>query len=761
MRQRPWTVLAVTFTNKAAGEMRHRVDELSPGAGPDVQVGTFHGMAARLLRRYGRSVGVQPSFVIYDQDDSERLLKRIITNEMNGNRDQVRPIKSFIEGWQAEGMRPEQVPEVHWNPFEERAREAYAIYEERLAGMNAVDFGGLLLKLRDLLGTPGGEDVRSRVKHLLVDEYQDTNRVQAEITLSLAQSARTVAVVGDDDQAIYGWRGASADNLKHFLDALPGSKLVRLEDNYRSTRRILDAANAIIANNEVRLGKTLRSMGDEGRRARIMKSSNDVDEARRVVQTVQELVRAGHSLEDVVVLYRTNALSRPFEDELRRASLPYRLVGGVRFYDRKEVKDVLATVRAALNPRSDVDTLRMVAAVPRGIGDTSVQKIAKAATAQSMSVLEALGDEALLESAGVAKRVRTKSVRLAAELDELGAKIDPERGPAVGARDAIALAIEKSGVADRLEADGTPDAESRLENLSQLLSAAAQFELDAETGDSAKDVLAFLETASLTSGGEEHDPRDNSERLTLMTLHAAKGLEYDVVFLVGMEEHGFPHSRALTEDAPPSELEEERRLAYVGITRARKRLFLCWAQRRMVQGSVRPRRASRFLSELPSECVEGDPLPRGRSRDLLGFSPGFLDDHRPASSDGVVVEYDDPARTGERRRRLQQQALQRRKHLRAAAEDEPTYELSDPHGTPTPASSDGLCEGCRVDHKVFGSGTVVGFRGGGRTRAALVRFDTERAPRVIIARHLVRTDTDTDTDSVDEPVVVYDEAGVD
>jgi DNA helicase-2/ATP-dependent DNA helicase PcrA len=761
-RQRPWSILAVTFTNKAAGEMRHRVSELVPGQGKDVQVGTFHATAARYLRRFGGSVGVPSNFTIYDQDDAERLLKRVLVGEMGENKELVRPIKALFESWQSEGLAPSQVPDTPWNETETKAREAYARYTDRLSTMGAVDFGGLLVKLRDLLKLPAGDEIFRRVGHVLVDEYQDTNAVQAEITLMLARRAHTIAVVGDDDQAIYGWRGASADNLKRFIDGLEGAQLVRLEDNYRSTRNILDAANGVIANNEVRLGKTLRATGDEGRPVRVLKCHNDVDEARKVVRLIQESARGLITPEDVAVLYRANALSRPFEDELRRAHLSYRVVGGVRFYDRKEVKDVLATVRAGLNPKSDVDALRMIQAVPRGIGQSSVEKIQAAARAADKSVLETMADDGLLDSAGVTPRVRKKAVALAEKMLELGRRIRPKAG--LDARAAIALATEVSGVADRLEAEGTIEAEGRLENLNELLSAAAQHASDALDEGTDTSVSGFLETAALTSGSDTADDEGQGEKVTLMTLHAAKGLEFKIVFLVGLEEHGFPHTRALSEGASSeSALEEERRLAYVGITRARERLYLSWAQRRMVQGSVRPRRVSRFLEEIPMEVLEGDVVRRAQP----SFSRNFFEPSRARSDDDgeprVVYDADPTAATRRRSSvpeiarslaRVQARTQGRARalppqHSASADDAETRVELDEAY------ASGGFEQGARVEHEIFGIGTVVGMRGSGRTLAALVQFDDGRAPRMIIARHLRPAAEDevvTVLDPVYEPV---------
>jgi DNA helicase-2/ATP-dependent DNA helicase PcrA len=381
------SILGVTFTNKAAGEMRDRVEKLVPGRGGRVQLGTFHGLAARLLRRYGRIVDVDPSFVIYDADDAERFLQRILVNDLDASKDLTGPVARMIDAWQSEGLSPERVPRGSELYFD-TAIKAYTRYVERLKEARALDFGGLLVKFRDLVTGPDADVVTRRVRHVLADEYQDVNQVQADIVLALAKKADSTAVVGDDDQAIYGWRGASADNLKKFLVAMPGARLVKLEENYRSTPAILEAANGIIAKNEVRLGKVLRpaKATDRGRLVRILKNASDLEEARRVVMYIIEHVAAGVHLDEIAILYRTTGASRVLEDALRQNSLPYRIVGGVRFYDRKEIKDVLATLRVALNRNSDVDGLRYLQAVPRGVGQATVTKIAAVARARGTGV---------------------------------------------------------------------------------------------------------------------------------------------------------------------------------------------------------------------------------------------------------------------------------------------------------------------------------------------------------------------------------------
>jgi DNA helicase-2/ATP-dependent DNA helicase PcrA len=789
-RALPSSILAVTFTNKAAEEMRHRIEALVPGRARGVLVGTFHGMAARFLRQYGDAVGVPRSFVIYDTDDSERLMKRIVIDELGLTKDLVRPFLWRIDGWQSDGLHPHEIPATPWNNTDEQARQVYARYVERLSAMNAVDFGGLLVKMRTLLGTPAGEELKRRVRHVLVDEYQDTNQVQADIVRAFAAKAQTIAVVGDDDQAIYGWRGASADNLKRFLDDLPGARLVRLEENYRSTRTILEAANGVIENNEIRLGKRLRATGDEGRRIRLLSASDDIDEAKKVVLDILDQCRVGRSLDEVAVLYRTNAVSRLFEDELRKVRLPYRLIGGQRFYDRKEVKDVLATVRAALNPRSDVDTLRMIAAVPRGIGETSLLRISDLAAARGVSILDVMCDEALLEASGLKATTKKRAHALAMSIVDLG-RMAKE---GLSAKDALALAVLRSGVAERLEAESTIESEGRLENVSALVDAAAQHDEDMKGRGEQSDVFTFLESAALLAGDENDRKVDeNTAKITLMTLHSAKGLEFEVVYLVGLEEHGFPHSRAINPDASPDDLEEERRLAYVGITRAKLRLVLAWAKRRMVQGTPKMRTPSRFLREIPPDVLEGTPLPPPSQRDFDALPRSFggprleFDDDVPLLSGDVPLRSGDVPRSGGRlpaarapvrdenidevapartfpgvdrlaaiRDRLAHAHALSSTLRKPAVEDsavggEPSVVYDDDTAPPSARArsmprdtSPDVGAGARVHHEVFGAGSVVGLRGAGKNQSALVRFDGERAPRVIILRHLSRMDDDGD-----------------
>jgi DNA helicase-2/ATP-dependent DNA helicase PcrA len=702
----PASILAVTFTNKAAREMRERVNHLLPGRSRGLQLGTFHGIAARMLRTYGDVLGLPGAFVIYDQDDATRLIQRIAVKEMGLSRDRVRGIAHLIDGWQNQGLLPEQVPAPEWDPFFEKAHAVYTRYRAQLAEMGAVDFGGLLLGWRALLQHEAvGPALCRRVRHLLVDEYQDTSPVQADVVLAMGRQADTVAVVGDDDQSIYSWRGASADNLRHFIDRLPQTRLIKLEENYRSTARILSAANQVIAQNVVRLGKELSSISEEGTPVRVIRYLDDIAEAKGVVGWIEERSARGQALSDVAILVRTNAQSRLFEEQLRRSRLPYRLVGGQRFYDRKEVKDVLATLRAGLNPKSDVDLLRALAAVPRGVGAKSVEKIDALAKAEKKPLLVVMADPGLVARAGLSKRAQNGAAVFAKSILELGELSRRQEGAEVlSAHDAVALAVERSGVAERLAAEGSFESEGRLENLNQLLSAAAQYVDDAKAQGENPDAQGFLEAASLMSDADgTGQVQADDDAVTLMTMHAAKGLEFPVVFLVGLEESGFPHGRALAEDADPSELEEERRLAYVGMTRAQRELRLTWAARRMVRGEHKRRQPSRFLRELPEGEIHGD----------VPGAMGRRAQRRPSLLPVEVGEPDPPR----------------------ANSDEMRVELDPAYAAPVQSAQD-LASGARVVHQTFGLGRVVGLRGGGRMLRALVRFDNDRQPRMILARHL-------------------------
>jgi DNA helicase-2/ATP-dependent DNA helicase PcrA len=768
----PDQILGLTFTNKAAKEMRERVERLLPGVSYRVQLGTFHGLSAKILRRYGPYVDVSSSFLIYDQDDSQRLMKQIAVEQLNISRDHLALHAFQIERWQNEGLLPHEVdPGLDHRTI--KTKELYSQYWQRLAQVGALDFNGLLLKWRELLSHPeGSKRLKEQYRHILVDEYQDTNTIQDQIVHKLGEGADSIAIVGDDDQSIYSWRGARPGNMQQFLDTMPGAKLVKLEENYRSTSTILRAANGVISNNQSRLGKTLYAVGGTGLPVQIVRAFNDRSEADLIINMIEDDLARGQSLSDFAVLMRTNAQSRSFEESLRRARLPYRLVGGVKFYDRKEVKDVLATLRAALNPKSDVDVLRALAAIPRGIGDASIKKAGEVAVKHEVPLMDVLLSQKLLAEAKVNAKTASKIIEFAERLAELGqralppqsrstvqtlkAELKKEAGTgwqgdlwqeapqpptpvsiapmSVNAEQAVNLAIEVSGVAERLQAEKTPEAQDRLDNIGQLLSAAQQHVEEASTIGANDDALSFLEATALLSSADDFgkDAQHYNGAVTLMTLHAAKGLEFDVVYMVGMEEYGFPHARALEEDADETELEEERRLAYVGMTRAKKRLYLTYAQRRMIRGVVKGRAPSRFLRELPRDAVSGDIPPaysEQQSTDVdhgsgmtMELDPTFLPQRKKIGSRTTLS----PSQP-----RWSTPALQERDPVDRAVRIE-----LDPDFADGGSDDANLKSGTRVWHTAFGSGTVLEKRGSGRLSRAVVRFDRDGKQRAIISRHL-------------------------
>jgi DNA helicase II / ATP-dependent DNA helicase PcrA len=716
----PEKILGVTFTNKAAAEMRERVDKILPGVAYKVMLGTFHGVSARILRRYGFYVGVNSAFLIYDADDSQKVLRKIAANLFNMGREFLDSYQQQIEKWQNEGILPDQI-QSGGDYRLMRAKELYSAYWLELLRIGALDFNGLLLKWYELLLHPeGSKRLFAQFRHILVDEYQDTNGLQANIVQLLGKQAETIAIVGDDDQSIYSWRGAQAGNMQKFMDDMPKAHLVKLEANYRSTSTILSAANAVISNNVNRLGKNLIAVGAVGVPVRLMRAFHDRGEAEMVVSLIEDEVRRGRSLYEFAILMRTNSQSRTFEEALRKVRLPYRLIGGIKFYDRKEVKDVLATLRAALNPKSDVDFQRAISAVPRGIGDTSVKKVQEIAKKKELSLLQAMLTPEVLNEAVISSKTAGKMQAFAASLQELDRQCTlgsnhiqqvslneskrqrsfwPEESAMqqitqhrqLNAEEAIAMAAQISGIAERLQEDKSEEAQDRLENIGQLLSAAQQYVEDAILFGNDVSALGFLEAAALLSDVDDSRYQGKADgTLTLMTLHAAKGLEFDVVFMVGMEEFGFPHARALGENADFDELEEERRLAYVGMTRARKRLYLTYAKKRMIHGVVKGRVPSRFLRELPRAAVVGDmPAEHYEKKDAKSKTSYFKNHIELDADYAQEIQNDDELSRGE-----------------------------------------------RVLHAIFGTGTVSERRGSGRLARAIVRFDQDGKERAIITKHL-------------------------
>jgi DNA helicase II / ATP-dependent DNA helicase PcrA len=583
-RAQPWQVLAVTFTNKAAREMRERVAAILGGPAEGLWLGTFHALGARMLRRHAELVGLRSDFTILDVDDQNRLLKQVAeAASLDTKRWPVPGLMGVIQRWKDRGLTPERVTPAEDTDFaNNRALELYANYQERLRALNAADFGDLLLHVTEILRTQ--PDVLERYhrafRYILVDEYQDTNLVQYLWLRLLAQAHRNICCVGDDDQSIYSWRGAEIENILRFEKDFPGARIVRLEANYRSTQHILAAASGLIAHNEGRLGKTLRTGADaaEGERVRVLSLWDSEEEARAVGERIEAARRAGESLAEMAILVRAGFQTRAFEERLITLGLPYRVVGGAKFYERQEIRDALAYFRVTVQPADDLAFERIVNLPRRGLGDTALRDMQTMARAQQVPLLVAA--DTLCRDGGLRPKPRAALRELLEGFTRWRGGLERE-GHVVAA----ATILEESGYIEMWKQDRSPEAPGRLENLKELLRA---------MGDYAN-MQGFLEHVALVM---ENDDNAAGDRLSLMTLHAAKGLEFDRVFLPGWEEGLFPHQRALDESGNRG-LEEERRLAYVGITRARRHCVISHAANRRVYGSWSTAIPSRFLDELP------------------------------------------------------------------------------------------------------------------------------------------------------------------
>jgi len=581
----PWEILAITFTNKAADEMRERLVGLIGAVAQKMWVSTFHAACVRMLRAHADRLGYRRSFTIYDDADSRRLVEHIL-RELNIDAKKLPPrsVQAAISGAKAELARADAYGQAARSVFERRIADVYAEYERRLFDASAMDFDDLLLlTVRLFREAPDVLDgYRQRFKHVLVDEFQDTNRAQNEIVLMLAAQHHNVCVVGDSDQSIFGWRGADIRNIVEFEEAFPDAKVIPLEQNYRSTKTILDAANAVIANNVTRVPKELWTEGEAGDPIVRYRAEDEYDEAAWVATEIGRLREFdGIDYGDVAVFYRTNAQSRALEEELVRAAISYKVVGGTRFYDRREVKDLLAYVRLLGNPSDEVSARRIVNVPRRGVGDTSVDRLVRWARSNHSSFVDAL-DHA--PEAGVTGKAAKGAAEFRQLLDELRHMVEQGAGPGT----MVEAVAERTGYRAALETEDTLEAHGRLENIAELAGAAGEYDTLEE----------FLESVALVSDSDELDASD--ARVSLMTLHTAKGLEFPAVFLVGLEDGVFPHLRALED---PLQLEEERRLCYVGITRARRQLYLTHAWSRTLWGSTSHAIPSRFLSELPRELV--------------------------------------------------------------------------------------------------------------------------------------------------------------
>lgn len=591
---RPYRILAITFTNKAAAEMRERVDKMVGAAARDVWLFTFHAFCARLLRMdIDKLPGYNTNFVIYDTADQKNLMKQVL-KELNID-EKESSMLAFVSRAKNMLVTAQQALAAADNFHDKRLANAYEAYQKKLRANNAVDFDDLLMLTLELLSK--NEEVRAKYQqkfdYVLVDEYQDTNRVQYKLTKLLAAQHKNICVVGDADQSIYGWRGADIRNILDFEKDYPEAQLVKLEQNYRSTQHILDAANAVIENNSGRKKKELWTDKGAGVKPVYYEAQDEKDEARFVVERMQELQRQkGLSLGQMAVLYRTNAQSRVFEEMLVKSGMSYSLVGGTKFYDRLEIKDVLAYLRVIHNPNDSLSLLRIINVPKRGIGNATIEKLQAYGAANDMSLFEVLSSAE--DVPGLSPRFKTK-------LDDLSSLVFDLMGAAQEAstKELLQAVLERTGYLEQLEASSDPQDESRVENLEELLSVAEDFAKDCEKNNIEDNLTNFLEHVALVSDIDSADLKEES--VTLMTLHSAKGLEFPVIFLVGMDQGVFPSSRSLYNDV---QMEEERRLCYVGITRAEKYLYLTHANVRTLYGQTSGFRPSQFIAEIPAKLLD-------------------------------------------------------------------------------------------------------------------------------------------------------------
>jgi DNA helicase-2/ATP-dependent DNA helicase PcrA len=636
----PDRILAVTFTNKAAGEMKSRLERMVGAPARDLWVGTFHSMCVRMLRRDGKKIGIASNFAIMDDADQRAIVRDVIA-DLDYDERQIAPGAALAEISKAKNnlWSPDQYEEKNPSFAGERYANVYREYDRRLAESNGLDFDDLIANAIKLLDND--EDARTRYqtkfKYILVDEYQDVNYAQYRLVATLAKEHGNITVVGDDDQSIYSWRGSDYRMILRFEEDFPGATVFKLEENYRSTQTILSAANELVANNAGRHPKKLFTQRAEGEKITAFQAESERAEVRYVMEKVKEHVREGAAYRDFLVLYRTNAQSRYFEEGFLAEGIPYRVVGGVGFYARTEVKDMLSYLRYIVNP-SDAVAFRRIVNVPRrSIGQQTLASLLEAANQAGVSVGQAVFDSNLLKRA-VPKKQRELE-RFAELINDLR-----EKAQSFSVSDLLVAVMEESGYLRELQADETPDGRARIENLQELIGVAREFENNPETGSTIDD---FLSQIALISDIDTLDPE--SSFVTLMTMHAAKGLEFPIVFLTGLEEGVFPHTRALTD---MTELEEERRLAYVGVTRAMDRLYLSYAARRTLFGNTFSHPKSRFIEEMPSvEAIGGvgiGPRPGGgRWREVsihenagagvgMDLSPGDKVKH-PKWGEGTVV----------------------------------------------------------------------------------------------------------------------------
>lgn len=590
----PFNILAITFTNKAAKEMKERVEALTE-KGEQVWVSTFHSTCVRILRRYIDKLGYSNQFTIYDADDSEKLLKEICKNlNINDKNFPIKMIMSEIGNQKDNLITAEDYAKINASDFRlNKISQVYTEYQKRLKINNALDFDDLIFKTVQLFTSCPDilEKYQDRFKYIMVDEYQDTNTSQYNLIRLLSSKYKNLCVVGDDDQSIYGWRGANIRNILDFEKDFKNANIIKLEQNYRSTQTILNTANEVIKNNISRKSKKLWTENNEGTLIKFYRGNSDLDESAFIAESIEEKVKKGDKYSKFAILYRNNALSRSIEDRLVKSSIPYRLFGGVRFYERREIKDIMSYLKVLYNPADDIALKRIINVPRRGIGDTTILKLVNYAQENGMSFFESLYN---LEDIPDLKTRSKKLHDFAMIINDL--KIFAESS---SVKDLIEKILEDTGYIEELQIEATEEAQGRIDNLQELISKAAEFEEISED----KSLAAFLEEVALVADIDGYSEDDNA--VVLMTLHSSKGLEFPYVFITGFEEGIFPSYRS-TLDPNPNSIEEERRLCYVGITRAKEELYITCAKSRLQHGQYIANAPSRFYKEIPKNYIEED-----------------------------------------------------------------------------------------------------------------------------------------------------------
>jgi DNA helicase II / ATP-dependent DNA helicase PcrA len=699
----PSQLLAVTFTNKAAREMKERVGDLVGGIVEGMPwLGTFHSIGVKILRRHAELVGLKSGFTILDTDDQIRLMKQVIEAAgLDKDRWPARQLASLIDGWKNRGLTPDKVPAGEAYGFASgKGALLYAAYQQRLKELNACDFGDLLLEnLRLFLEHPDVlADYQRRFRYILVDEYQDTNIAQYLWLKLLAQGSPNICCVGDDDQSIYGWRGAEVDNILRFEKDFPGAIVIRLERNYRSTGHILAAASGLIAENKGRLGKTLFTDGHLGAKVTVLAVWDDEEEARSIGEDIERMQKDGQRLNEVAILVRASFQMRAFEDRFITMGLPYRVIGGPRFYERQEIKDAIAYLEITANPANDLKFERIVNVPKRGLGDTSVKRLHELARARGMPLYKAA--QMIVETEELPGKARHSLTGLIASFERWRGQAEHMRHTELAEH-----ILDESGYTAMWQADKSPQAQSRLENLKELVRFMHEFD----------SLQGFLEHVSLVM---DADQAGDGERVSLMTLHAAKGLEFEVVFLPGWEEGLFPHQRSLDESGQAG-LEEERRLAYVGITRAKRLAKVSFAQNRRNRGLYQSALPSRFVDELPEtnvEVLEAKMPFGGAYQNFAGpFGRSRFDDVAP-----FTATYDTPGWQRAKTRAQEEWSPAKARKSRGPATIEGEL-VAASSGEPA------FRPGERVSHQKFGAGTVADVDGNKLT----IDFDTAGRKRVV------------------------------